>query len=200
LVEVVVVVTTVAGADVVTVLVCAVVALVVPFDVVVFDVVGDFVVVTVFVCEEVLVVLVEVAAFASWEVAVDVVRDRDPDCDGVVRVAVLVREMLLLRLPLRLLDAAPDPHAAHKTTQVAASAALNAQCLPRLGGPGTTPLTDAAFGLGCSIVVISVSGGSLTVELSRLRMALRRTRASSDPGEDLGAARCLPRVRATATA
>ena len=86
--EVVVVVTT-AGADVVTVLVCAVVALVVPFDVVVlFDVVGDFVVVTVFVCEEVLVVLVEVAAFASWEVEVDVVRDY-PDCDGVVRVAVL---------------------------------------------------------------------------------------------------------------
>lgn len=142
MVEVVVVVTTVAGADVVTVLVCAVVALVVPFDVVVvFDVVGDFVVVTVFVCEEVLVVLVEVAAFASWEVAVDVVRDRDPDCDGVVTVAVLVREMLLLRLPLRLLDAPPDPHAAQKTTQVAASAALNAQCLPRLVGPGTTPLT-----------------------------------------------------------
>ena len=190
--EVVVVVTTVAGADVVTVLVCAVVVLVVPFDVgVPFDVVEDFVVVTVFVCEEVLVELVEVAAFASWEVVADVVRD--PDCDGVVRVAVLVREILLLRLPLRLLDAAPDPHAAQKTAQVAASAALNVQCLADC-------LYDAAFGLGCSIVVISVSGGSLTVELSRLRIALRRTRASSDPGEDPSAARRLPRLGATGTA
>jgi hypothetical protein len=115
--------------DVVTVLVCAVVTVVVPF-----DVVGDFVVVTVFVCEDVLLVLVEVAAFAFSEVAADVVRDAD--CDGVVRVAVLVRVMLPLRLLLRLF-AAPDPHAAQRTAQVAASAALNVQRPRGLADPGT---------------------------------------------------------------
>ena len=113
----------------VTVLVCAVVTVVVAF-----DVVGDFVVVTVFVCEDVLVVLVEVAAFASSEVAVDVVRDAD--CDGVGRPAVLVRVMLPLRLLLRLL-AAPDPQAAQRIAQVAASAALNVQRLRGLADLGT---------------------------------------------------------------
>lgn len=81
-------------------------------------------VVTVFVCEDVLVVLVAVAGPASWEVADDVVRDAD--CDGVVRAAVLVRVTLPLRLLLRLL-AAPDPHAVQRTAQVTASAALNIQ-------------------------------------------------------------------------
>jgi hypothetical protein len=128
LVEVVVVVTA-ADADLVTVLVCAVVAVVVAV-VVSLDVVGDFVVVTVFVCEDVLVVLVEVAALASSEVVADFVRD--PDCDGVVRVAVLVRVMLLLRL-----FAAPDPHAAQRTAHVAASAALNVQRLGGVVDPGT---------------------------------------------------------------
>lgn len=128
MVEVVVVVTA-ADAEVVTVLVCAVVAVVVPL-----DVVADFVVVTVFVCEDVLVLLVEVAAFASWEVAVDVVRDAD--CDGVGRAAVLVRVRLPLRLLLRLF-AAPDPHAAQRTAQVAASAALDVQRLRGLVDPGT---------------------------------------------------------------
>ena len=134
----------------VTVLVCALMTVVVPV-----DVVGDFVVVTVFVCEDVLlvlvllvlvllaglalvvlvlVVLVEVAAFASWEVADDVVRDLD--CDGVARAAVLVRVMLPLRLLLRL-DAAPDPHAAQSTAQVAARAALNVQRLRGRVDPGT---------------------------------------------------------------
>ncbi|HEY6527020.1 MAG TPA: hypothetical protein VIY10_24755 [Solirubrobacteraceae bacterium] len=151
MVEVVVVVT---GADVevVTVLVCALMTVVVPV-----EVVGDFVVVTVFVCEDVLlvlvllvlvllvlvlalvvlvlVVLVEVAAFASWEVADEVVRDFD--CDGVARAAVLVRVMLPLRLLLRL-DAAPDPHAAQRTAQVAARAALNVQRLRGKVDPGTT--------------------------------------------------------------
>lgn len=126
----VVVVVTAAGVDVVTVLVCAVVTVVVPF-----DVVGDFVVVTVFVCEDVLVVLVEVAAFASLEVAADVVRDAD--CDGVVRVAVLVRVMLPLRLLLRLF-AAPDPQAAQRIALMAASAALNAHRLRGLVDPATT--------------------------------------------------------------
>ena len=111
--------------DVVTVLVVGVVVTVA----VRVDVVGDFVVVTVFVCEDVFVVLVEVAAVASWEVEVDVVRD--PDGGDVVLVAVLVRVRLPLRLPLWLLrlllrlDAAPDPHAAQRTAQVTASAALN---------------------------------------------------------------------------
>ena len=141
----VVVVVVVDGVDVVTVLVCDVVTVVVAL-----DVVGDFVVVTVFVCEDVLVVLVElaafvvlvdVAAFASWEVAADVVRDAD--CDGVVRVAVLVRVMLALRLLLRL-DGAPDPHAAQRTAHVAASAALNVQRLRGLLDPRRTPVTAIA--------------------------------------------------------
>jgi hypothetical protein len=128
LVEVVVVVTA-EGVDVVTVLVCAVVTVVVAL-----DVVGDFVVVTVFVCEDVLVVPVEAAAFASSEVAVDV--GRDADCDGVGRSAVLVRVMLPLRLLLRLL-AAPDPQAAQRIAQAAASAALNVQRLRGLVDLGT---------------------------------------------------------------
>ena len=145
MVEVVVVVTG-AAVEVVTVLVCALMTVVVPV-----DVVGDFVVVTVFVCEDVLlvlvllvlvlalvvlvlVVLVEVAAFASCEVADDVVRDLD--CDDVARAAVLVRVMLPLRLLLRL-EAAPDPHAAQRTAQVAARAALNVQRLRGRVDPGT---------------------------------------------------------------
>lgn len=119
------VVVTAAGVDVVTVLVCAVVTVVVSL-----DVVEDFVVVTVFVCEDVLVVLVEVAAFASWEVAADVVRDADGD--GMGRAAVLVRVRLLL-----MFFAAPDPQAAQRTAQVAASAALNVQCLRGLVDPAT---------------------------------------------------------------
>ena len=134
--EVVVVVVRAAAVDVVTVLVCDFVTVVVAL-----EVVGDFVVVTVFVCEDVLLVLVEVAAFASWEVAADVVRDAD--CVGVVRVAVLVRVMLPLRLLLRL-DGAPDPHAAQRTAHVAASAALNVQRLRGLVDPRTTPVTAIA--------------------------------------------------------
>ncbi len=125
--EVVVVVTAV-DVDVVTVLVCDFVVVTVEVFV---DVVGDFAVVTVFVWEDVVVELVEVAAFASWEVAADVVRDSD--CDGVVRVAVLVRVRLPLRLLLRL-DAVPDPHAAHRTAQAVASAAFNVQRLDSVTG------------------------------------------------------------------
>jgi hypothetical protein len=171
LVEVVVVVTAV-DVDVVTVLVCDCVVVTVEVFV---DVVGDFVVVSVVVCEDVLVELVEVAAVAALEVEADVVRDCD--CDGVVWAAVLVRVMLPLNVPLWLLrlllrlDAAPDPHAAQRTADVAASAAFRvidrgtrvsrwAIEMARSGLP-----VDAGCG-GCRRV-ISVSEGSPTVCSSR---------------------------------